>query len=43
LRNANPLSHATAEVIDEIKTADDLFESINAMDDLIFTFCRKLE
>jgi len=43
LRNANPLSHATAEVIDGIKTADDLFESINAMDDLIFTFCRKLE
>lgn len=40
LRNANPLSHASAGLIDNNKTSRNLSKAISSMDSLIFTFLK---
>ena len=42
LRNANPLSHASADLIDNEKTSDNLFNSISAMQAILKDFLNNL-
>ena len=42
LRNANPLSHASADLIDNEKTSDNLSDSISAMQAILKDFLNNL-